>query len=194
MLAHKHHRESLGFWPPLLFTTNTIPVDDIFAFTAQKKDPVVNNSDRWFFVITIFTSSKMPTSELKVAEKWDTAMEKGIKRTAYGAIAGGVVAALLFRTYLFFLALSTSTLLPHPSPTQTQLDRLKFCDKEGENLTYFSAFLDGWMSTCAGVGGVGIRSMIIGLGAGTGIGITYSEAKRDFEELAPATTEAQGQI
>lgn len=44
------------------------------------------------------TISIMPASELKVAEKWDTAMEKGIKRTAYGAIAGGVVAALLFRT------------------------------------------------------------------------------------------------
>lgn len=38
-------------------------------------------------------------SELKVAEKWDTALEKGIKRTAYGAIAGGVVAVLLFRTF-----------------------------------------------------------------------------------------------
>lgn len=41
----------------------------------------------------------MSASELKVAEKWDTALEKGIKRTAYGAIAGGVIAALLFRTY-----------------------------------------------------------------------------------------------
>lgn len=39
-------------------------------------------------------------SELKVAEKWDSALEKGIKRTAYGAIAGGVVAALLFRKFL----------------------------------------------------------------------------------------------
>ncbi|PXF44095.1 hypothetical protein BWQ96_06176 [Gracilariopsis chorda] len=39
----------------------------------------------------------MSSSELKVAEKWDTALEKGIKRMAYGAIAGGVVAALMFR-------------------------------------------------------------------------------------------------
>lgn len=68
-------------------------------------------------------------SELKVAEKWDSALEKGIKRTAYGAIAGGVVAALLFR-------------------------------------------------------GAGIRSMIIGLGSGIGIGMTYSDAKRDFETLS----------
>lgn len=37
-------------------------------------------------------------SELKVADKWDSAFEKGIKRAAYGAIAGGIVAALLFRT------------------------------------------------------------------------------------------------
>lgn len=42
-------------------------------------------------------------SELKVAEKWDSALEKGIKRTAYGAIAGGVVAALLFRKFVVFL-------------------------------------------------------------------------------------------
>lgn len=39
----------------------------------------------------------MSSSELKVAEKWDTALEKGIKRAAYGAIAGGLTAALLFR-------------------------------------------------------------------------------------------------
>lgn len=45
-------------------------------------------------------------SELKVAEKWDSALEKGIKRTAYGAIAGGVVAALLFRKFMFFLNLA----------------------------------------------------------------------------------------
>lgn len=38
-------------------------------------------------------------SELKVAEKWDSALEKGIKRAGYGAIAGGVMAALLFREY-----------------------------------------------------------------------------------------------
>lgn len=34
-------------------------------------------------------------------------------------------------------------------------------------------------------GGAGVRSMIIGLGSGIGIGITYAEAKRDFEELTP---------
>ncbi|CDF33045.1 unnamed protein product [Chondrus crispus] len=81
----------------------------------------------------------MTTSELKVAEKWDTALEKGIKRTAYGAIAGGVVAALLFR-------------------------------------------------------GVGIRSAILGLGSGIGVGITYAEAKRDFEDLAPQEAPAEGKI
>jgi Domain of unknown function (DUF543) len=39
----------------------------------------------------------MPASELKVADKWDVAVETGIKRTAYGTMAAGVVAALLFR-------------------------------------------------------------------------------------------------
>lgn len=78
-------------------------------------------------------------SELKVAEKWDTALEKGIKRTAYGAIAGGIVAALLFR-------------------------------------------------------GAGVRSAIVGLGSGVGIGITYSEAKRDFEQLASEKVVSEGQI
>lgn len=51
----------------------------------------------------------MSANETKVAEKWDSAMEKGIKRTAYGAIAGGVVAALLFRTS--FLASSFAIIL-----------------------------------------------------------------------------------
>lgn len=37
-------------------------------------------------------------SSLKVADKWDSALEQGIKRTAYGAITGGVIAMLLFRT------------------------------------------------------------------------------------------------
>lgn len=39
-------------------------------------------------------------------------------------------------------------------------------------------------------GGAGVRSMIVGLGSGTGIGITYAEARRDFEELAPRKSEA----
>ena len=39
----------------------------------------------------------MVASELKIADKWDHAIETGIKRTAYGVLAGGVVAALLFR-------------------------------------------------------------------------------------------------
>lgn len=39
----------------------------------------------------------MPDSALKVADKWDSALEQGIKRTAYGTIAGGVLALLLFR-------------------------------------------------------------------------------------------------
>lgn len=34
-------------------------------------------------------------------------------------------------------------------------------------------------------GGPGIRSMIIGFGSGCGVGVTYAEAKREFEELAP---------
>jgi hypothetical protein len=42
----------------------------------------------------------MPASELKIADKWDYAVETGIKRTAYGSLAAGVVAALLFRTSL----------------------------------------------------------------------------------------------
>lgn len=41
----------------------------------------------------------MPDSALKIADKWDSALEQGIKRTAYGTIAGGVLAALLFRTF-----------------------------------------------------------------------------------------------
>lgn len=45
-------------------------------------------------------------SELKVADKWDSAFEKGIKRTAYGAIAGGVIAALLFRTSVSFSSIT----------------------------------------------------------------------------------------
>jgi Domain of unknown function (DUF543) len=71
----------------------------------------------------------MPASELKVADKWDVAVETGIKRTAYGTMAAGVVAALLFR-------------------------------------------------------GAGVRAAIIGLGAGTGIGATYADTKRDFESLS----------
>jgi Domain of unknown function (DUF543) len=41
----------------------------------------------------------MPASELKVADKWDFAIETGIKRTVYGTVAAGVVAVLLFRAY-----------------------------------------------------------------------------------------------
>lgn len=51
----------------------------------------------------------MAGSELKIAEKWDSALEKGIKRTAYGTIAGGVIAALLFRTYSAFAFLASRT-------------------------------------------------------------------------------------
>lgn len=40
-------------------------------------------------------------------------------------------------------------------------------------------------------GGAGIRSMVIGLGSGVGIGITYADAKRDFEELSPETPEGK---
>lgn len=40
-------------------------------------------------------------------------------------------------------------------------------------------------------GGAGIRSMIIGLGAGTGIGITYADAKRDFEQLNPPKSQVE---
>lgn len=74
----------------------------------------------------------MPASELKVADKWDVAVETGIKRTAYGTMAAGVVAALLFR-------------------------------------------------------GAGVRAAIIGVGAGTGIGMTYADTKRDFETLAASS-------
>lgn len=35
------------------------------------------------------------------------------------------------------------------------------------------------------LGGAGIRSAIVGIGAGFGIGATYADAKRDFETLAP---------
>lgn len=81
----------------------------------------------------------MPDSELKIADKWDHALEKGIKRTAYGVLAGGLIAALLFR-------------------------------------------------------GAGVRSAIVGVGGGIGIGITYAEAKRDFEQLAvnSASSKARG--
>lgn len=61
----------------------------------------------------------MSSSELKVAEKWDTALEKGIKRMAYGAIAGGVVAALMFRTYRF------SPLSPHSCVVFRHLTRFQ---------------------------------------------------------------------
>lgn len=73
----------------------------------------------------------MPASELQVADKWDVAVETGIKRTAYGTMAAGVVAALLFR-------------------------------------------------------GAGVRAAMIGLGAGTGIGMTYADTKREFEVLGRA--------
>jgi hypothetical protein len=33
-------------------------------------------------------------------------------------------------------------------------------------------------------GGVGARSAIIGLGAGTGIGSTYADTRREFEKMA----------
>ena len=41
----------------------------------------------------------MVASELKIADKWDHAIETGIKRTAYGILTGAVLAALLFRMY-----------------------------------------------------------------------------------------------
>lgn len=43
--------------------------------------------------------------------------------------------------------------------------------------------MDRLVFLCAG--GAGVRSMIMGLGSGIGIGMTYADAKRDFEELAP---------
>lgn len=43
-------------------------------------------------------------------------------------------------------------------------------------------------------GGAGIRSAIVGLGSGVGIGITYSEAKRDFEQLAPEKVVSKGEV
>lgn len=36
--------------------------------------------------------------------------------------------------------------------------------------------------------------MIMGLGTGTGLGITYAEAKRDFEDLSVQTTPANAEI
>lgn len=39
------------------------------------------------------------------------------------------------------------------------------------------------------IGGGGIRSAIVGLGAGFGIGTTYADAKRDFETLSPPKKE-----
>eukprot|EP00179_Madagascaria_erythrocladioides_P026265 CAMPEP_0198339350 /NCGR_PEP_ID=MMETSP1450-20131203/39428_1 /TAXON_ID=753684 ORGANISM="Madagascaria erythrocladiodes, Strain CCMP3234" /NCGR_SAMPLE_ID=MMETSP1450 /ASSEMBLY_ACC=CAM_ASM_001115 /LENGTH=84 /DNA_ID=CAMNT_0044044275 /DNA_START=37 /DNA_END=291 /DNA_ORIENTATION=- len=38
------------------------------------------------------------SSELKVAEKWDAAIESGIKRMAYGSLAGAATAGILFRS------------------------------------------------------------------------------------------------
>ncbi|KAA8493120.1 Myb-like protein I [Porphyridium purpureum] len=70
-------------------------------------------------------------SELQVAEKWDHALEIGIKRVAYGAVAGIVVAALLFR-------------------------------------------------------GTAMRSGVVGMAMGVGVGMTYSETKRDFESFPSA--------
>lgn len=40
-------------------------------------------------------------------------------------------------------------------------------------------------------GGAGIRAMIVGLGSGVGIGITYADAKRDFEQLSPPKPEPE---
>lgn len=117
----------------------------------------------------------MTTSELKVAEKWDTALEKGIKRTAYGAIAGGVVAALLFRKW----SDPRSAHAPHAA-------------LRNDALTFHTRSLP--CTTIATAGGVGIRSAILGLGSGIGVGITYAEAKRDFEDLAPQEAPAEGKI
>lgn len=73
----------------------------------------------------------MSESKSTIAEKWDHSLEKGIKRMAYGGVASGIVAALLFR-------------------------------------------------------GVGFRSLVLGIGLGTGLGMTYAETRRDFERLSPA--------
>jgi len=71
----------------------------------------------------------MGSSELKVAEKWDVAIETAIKRTAYGALAGTISALLLFR-----------------SPVS--------------------------------------RATVVGLAMGVGLGMTYSETKREFEQVS----------
>jgi len=45
----------------------------------------------------------MPSSsELQVAEKWDRAIELGVKRMGYGAIVGLAGAVILFRTLRAF--------------------------------------------------------------------------------------------
>jgi ABC-type phosphate transport system permease subunit len=48
---------------------------------------------------SIVACDTMPASELKIADKWDYAIETGIKRTVYGTVAAGVVAVLLFRKF-----------------------------------------------------------------------------------------------
>lgn len=46
---------------------------------------------------------------------------------------------------------------------------------------------------CVGVGGVGMRSAIVGIGAGIGAGMTYSDTKREFERLVPTKNKLEEQ-
>jgi hypothetical protein len=116
----------------------------------------------------------------QVAETWDMCIENTVRKLAYGALAGGLAAMVLFRTPqprsreaplpLVFApsrstAAPTASLLPSPRPLTSDVAATR-------------------------TGAPSARASVLGLGAGVGVGMGYSDCKYEFDDIAKAEKES----
>ena len=111
-------------------------------------------------------------SRLQVAETWDLCIENTVRKLAYGALAGGLAAMILFRM------LPTKKTSASPSLGRAPcLQQTVFADAQ-RPLTLPPSLLPIFAGTPSA------RTSVLGLGAGVGVGMGYTDCKHEFDSIA----------
>jgi hypothetical protein len=112
------------------------------------------------------THPRLPPPQ--VAETWDACIENTVRKLAYGALAGGLAAMILFRT---------------PPPSRP---RLPSPHAPGPLPGAARPRADARVLLLLRAGSPSARSSVVGLGAGVGVGMGYTDCKHEFDEIAKA--------
>ena len=106
----------------------------------------------------------------QVAETWDSCIENTVLKLAYGTLAGGLAAIVLFRA---------PRLLCRCSPPP------RHCARPHRP----TSLLVHQVQSHTHAGSPSARTSIAGLGAGIGVGMGYTECKYEFDSIAGAEKE-----